>query len=65
MATVLNKKSDTRYASTNEYYGTSSDTKPTIANGDEVPDRSIYLELNTGDIYYYTIGTDTWSKFGG
>ena len=41
-----------------EYLGLSTDSKPT-----DVPVNSIFLELNTGDVYYYT-GTG-WAKLGG
>lgn len=66
MATVLNRGKNTKYVSTNEYLGVRTDTKPTIASGAEsVPDRSLYIELDTGDVYYYDAGTDTWAEFGG
>lgn len=66
MATVLNRGKNTKYVSTNEYLGVSTDTKPTIAGGAEsIPDRSLYAELDTGDIYYYDVSTDTWAVFGG
>lgn len=41
-----------------EFLGLSTDNKPT-----DVPVNSIFLELNTGDVYYYT-GTG-WAKLGG
>lgn len=66
MATVMNKGKDTRYASTNEYLGVSTDTKSTISGGAKsVADLSLYIELDTGDVYYYDAGTDTWAEFGG
>lgn len=42
-----------------EFSGLSMDTKPT----DNVPVNSLFLELDTGDFYYFT-GT-TWEKVGG
>lgn len=42
-----------------EYMGLSSDTKPTTA----VATNSLFLELDTGDFYYFN-GT-TWAKVGG
>ena len=65
MATVLNRKNDTKHVSTYEYFGTHTDTKPTSAGGDHVADRSMYVELDTGEVYYYDVSTDTWSIFGG
>lgn len=40
------------------YRGVSTDTKPT-----HVPLYSLYLELDTGDFYYYT--GELWAKVGG
>lgn len=41
-----------------DYKGLSTDTKPT-----ECAVNSLFLELDTGDFYYFT-GT-TWEKIGG
>lgn len=41
-----------------DYVGLSTDTKPTDA-----PVNSLFLELDTGDFYYYD-GSD-WAKVGG
>ena len=43
---------------TEDYKGLSTDTKPNNA-----PVNSMFLELDTGDLYYYD--GDTWSKVGG
>lgn len=42
----------------NEYKGLSTDTKP-----ENVPVNSLFLELDTGDVYYWD-GSD-WSEVGG
>ena len=64
---VINRKFTADYVSTWEYYGESSETKPTMANGSEdlIPDNSIFMEMDTGDVYYYKKATDSWSKLGG
>lgn len=39
-----------------EYKGLSTDTKPAAANG------SSFLEMDTGDMYYYDADNETWVK---
>lgn len=46
--------------STPNYIGQSSDDKPT-----NVPDNTIFLELDTGDFYYYIAEDELWVKVGG
>ena len=43
---------------TNEYRGSSEDTKPTegVGNG------STYLETDTGKLYIYDLETETWNE---
>lgn len=43
-----------------DYRGLSTDVKPT---DEMVPVNSIYLELDTGDFYYFD--GETWNKIGG
>ena len=38
-----------------EYYGLSTDTKPT-----EVPNGSVFLEMNTGKVFVYDAQNATW-----
>lgn len=38
----------------------STDTKPTRANGYEVPHGSTFIEIDTGDCYMYHEPSDTW-----
>ena len=40
--------------------GLSTDTKPTTANGNDVPHGSTYIEMDTGDCYMYNKNNDTW-----
>lgn len=42
-----------------EFIGLSTDSKPTTG----VPTNSLFFELNTGDMYYYTGAA--WAKVGG
>ena len=42
-----------------EFLGLSTDSKPT----EGIPTNSIFFELNTGDMYYYTGAA--WAKVGG
>ena len=64
---IVDKKFDANHVSTWEYRGVSSETKPTVANcAKEIPpDMSIFVELDTGDAYYYKKATDTWAVVGG
>ena len=50
---------DCRQGNEHEYKGYSTDTKPT----DDVGVNSLFLELDTGDFYYFT--GETWEKVGG
>ena len=47
-----------------ELKGLSTDSKPTAAfSGANVGVNSLFFELDTGDLYYFT--GSTWSKVGG
>lgn len=50
---------DCRQGDVHEYLGLSTDDKPTEGVGAN----SLFLELDTGDFYYYT--GEAWSKVGG
>ncbi len=66
MSTIINRKRDAKHVSTYEYFGMSTDVKPTISGGEtDIADYSIYLELDTGDVYYYISSTDSWAVLGG
>lgn len=65
MAVTLNKKANVDGDNLFEYdlKGLSSDEKPTEIGGKPIQDNSLFLELDTGDFYYFNNGT--WSKVGG
>lgn len=46
--------------STPNYVGQSLDDKPT-----NVPDNTLFLELDTGDFYFYSSEDADWFKVGG
>ena len=46
-----------------EFKGLSTDTKPTKIDGYDIGQNSLFLELDTGDFYYFD-GTN-WQKVGG
>jgi hypothetical protein len=43
---------------TQQYVGLSTDSKPTDA-----PNGSIYLEMNTGKIYFYNAAGEAWVEW--
>ena len=43
----------------NEYYGLSTDTKPTF---EKIPNGSTFYEMDTGDIYMWDSENQTWRK---
>lgn len=49
------------------YYGKSTDSKPTRENPvpTEPQNGFVYIEMNTGKIYFYDAATDTWLEWGG
>ena len=51
------------YGNRFDFMGLSTDTKPTNTEQFPMDTNSLFLELDTGDIYYYT--GSTWSKVGG
>ncbi|MBQ1502366.1 MAG: hypothetical protein IIZ35_00025 [Clostridia bacterium] len=59
---MVTVSSETRHQTgdpTVELCGLSTDTKPTSG----IAVNSLFLELNTGDFYYFT--GETWAKVGG
>ena len=44
----------------NNYSGLSTETKPTIAAGNNVPNGSRWREVDTGNILYFNKSTDGW-----
>jgi len=46
------------------FSGLSSETKPTIAAGNEVPNGSRWREVDTGIIYHFNFADDAWYAEG-
>ena len=44
----------------NNYSGLSTETKPTIAAGNKVPNGSRWREIDTRAIYFFNTSNDTW-----
>ena len=44
----------------NNYSGLASETKPTIAAGNRVPNGSRWREVDTGRVLFFDINTDAW-----
>lgn len=42
------------------YSGLSSETKPTIAGGTDVPNGSRWREVDTGKIFHFNLADDNW-----
>ena len=64
MVTVNNKKAKNTGTAVFELVGLSGDTKPTGRfSGYQIGVNSVFLELDTLDLYYYT--GSGWTKAGG
>ena len=63
---IINRKYDTTHVSTWEFSGKSTETKPMVRNGsrDVPPDQSLFLEVDTAEVYYYDKDTDNWYPLG-
>lgn len=62
MVTLMNRTNvdgDSNYHY--DFAGLSTDTKPTEFGGKEIEANSLFLELDTGDFYYFDT---TWKKVG-
>ena len=46
------------------FSGLSSETKPTIAAGNQVPNGSRWREVDTGKMFYFNLSNDTWYEVG-
>lgn len=51
------------YGNRFDFMGLSTDAKPTNSEQFPMDTNSLFLELDTGDIYYFT--GSTWAKVGG
>ena len=45
------------------FSGLSSETKPTIAAGNKVPNGSRWREVDTGKVFHFNLADDTWHEF--
>ena len=45
-----------------ELRGLSTDTKPEKMNGQDIENGSIFIEIDTGDIYFYDLENKQWKK---
>lgn len=43
-----------------EFYGLSTDTKPTKVKEDKVDNGSVYIAIDTQDVYFYDLENTTW-----
>ena len=63
MVTVNNKTANNTGTAAFELLGLSTDTKPTgTFSGYRVGENSVFLELDTGDLFYFTKGE--WIRIG-
>lgn len=47
---------------TGELRGLSTDTKPTEINGQTIGNGSIYIEMDTGTIFFYDAENEEWKE---
>lgn len=45
-----------------ELRGLSTDTKPDKINGQDIENGSTFIEIDTGDIYFYDFDNKQWKK---
>ena len=57
MATMLDRAGWQKESRTSDFRGKSTDTKPI---SDDIPNMSTYLEVDTGDIYFWDKDTNVW-----
>ncbi len=64
MSITINRRANVDGDKLYEYdlKGLSTDTKPTQIGGQDIEDNSLFLELDTGDFYYFANGS--WTKIG-
>lgn len=43
--------------------GKSTDTKPTEINGKKIDNGSVYVEMDSGKIYFYDLENEQWLEF--
>lgn len=45
-----------------ELRGLSTDTKPTEFNGEQIDNGSIFIEIDTGKIFFYDLENEEWKE---
>lgn len=45
-----------------EFRGLSTDTKPTEYNGSDIPNGSLYIEMDTGKFYMFDLEHKAWKE---
>ena len=45
-----------------EFRGLSTDDKPTVWKDSKVDNGSVFIEINSGDIYMYDLDSTSWSE---
>ena len=65
MAYTIDKIGGITDAKHAEILGSSSDTKPTTANNPKLKQNDLFIELDTGDAYYWDEATQNWIIVGG
>ena len=56
------KKTEEETVVTGELRGLSTDTKPTEINGQKIGNGSVFIEINTGKIFFYDETSETWKE---
>ena len=58
---TLNRVGGTDIERSSEFYGKSTDTKPTVdKNGQPLVNGSVFVEIDTSEVYFYDEATQTW-----
>ena len=61
MSVTINRVGGTDIERSAEFYGKSTDTKPTVdANGRPLVNGSTYIEMDTSEVYFYDVDTQSW-----
>lgn len=45
-----------------EFRGLSSDTKPTQLDGETIANGSVFIEIDTGKIFFYDLENEQWKE---
>ena len=59
---TLNRVGGTNIDRNADFYGKSTDTKPTKANGEglKLQNGDTFIEIDTSNVFFYDVDTDTW-----